>query len=62
MGPNCKSRNTTAVAVVEHVVCGCVRPRAEFEADGEFVCPKCESGIESLDEAVLSDEAFTGVG
>ena len=48
--PNCESRNTTAVAVVEHVVCGCVRPRAEFEADGEFVCPKCESGIESLDE------------
>lgn len=29
--------------VIEHVACGCVRPRAAFEREGRYDCPKCRA-------------------
>lgn len=46
----CGSANTEEVAIIEHTDCDCVRPREQFGEGEPYICPKCDTAIESLDE------------
>lgn len=46
---DCGSDRTFRRDVIEHLACGCTRPRAEFETGrGEYVCPECDGTLRAL--------------
>lgn len=50
--PTCESPHTIETDLREHTECGCVEPRAAFEATGEYterVCPRCGKALPSFD-------------
>lgn len=50
--PHCESPHTIETDLLEHTECGCVEPRAAFEAGGEYaehVCPGCGKALPSFD-------------
>ena len=51
--PGCGSAYTIETELFEHLECGHIAPRTEFEAStGGFVCPGCEATLEESDENV----------
>ena len=45
----CGSVETTAREIIEHLSCGCTRPRTDFEtARGDYVCPDCDRTLDAL--------------
>lgn len=51
--PGCGSAYTIETELFEHLDCGHIAPRVEFEAGpDEFVCPGCEATIDESDENI----------
>lgn len=45
----CGSAETASREIIEHLRCGCTRPRGDFEtASGEYVCPDCDGTLDAL--------------
>lgn len=45
----CGSVETDSREIIEHLRCGCTRPRADFEtAGGDYVCPDCDRTLDAL--------------
>lgn len=47
--PRCRSTAVTRLHVVEHEVCGAVKPRTEFRTGEGFDCPDCDVSCEDAD-------------
>ncbi|WP_049997730.1 TackOD1 domain-containing metal-binding protein [Halococcus sediminicola] len=48
--PGCGSAHTVETELFEHMTCGHIAPREEFEVGPEeYVCPDCEARLDSLD-------------
>jgi rubredoxin len=48
--PDCGSAYAIGTELFEHLTCGHVAPRAEFETyPDEFVCPECEEALDSFE-------------
>lgn len=59
----CGSVETFSHEIIEHLSCGCTRPRAEFEtANGDYVCPDCDRTVGALgvDYAKMGTQTVCG--
>jgi DNA-directed RNA polymerase subunit RPC12/RpoP len=61
--PDCGSPNTVEMELLEHIECGGVAPRENFQTeDGEYVCPDCGLSIHPEHTELLSQHVCQTCG
>ncbi len=48
--PQCQSINIQKIQMIEHLFCGYIGNRTEFEKGKELICPKCKTNLSEIPE------------